>query len=88
MQEHHRSMRATEWQASPRHVRVFHGSTSTVLDWQNIAAARRIILDHPEVQISGITLDESDLNAMWAEMVTARQEQLEDFKADQSMGLA
>ena len=79
-------MRAVEWIASPRQVRVFHGEDSTVLDRPDIDAAKRQMHEHPEVVINGITLDESDIDSMRAAMTDAYQQQMQDWRAELSMG--
>lgn len=77
--------RPVEWRASPHHVRVFH-ETSTVISRDRLDRAKARMVDTPEVTISGITLDEADVDAMRAAMTESYQEQMADFRADMSMG--
>ena len=79
-------MKAREWQASPRYVRVFHGSGSTVIDRVDIDQAKRLLLDHPMVVVGGFELDESDVDSMRAAMTEQWQIQMADYRAEQSMG--
>lgn len=81
-------LRAREWMASPRHVRVFHGATSTVIDRDVIDAAKREVMRDDclgEVTVAGLVLDESDIDAMRAGMTRARQRQMEDARIDDSL---
>lgn len=79
-------MRPDEWQASPRHVRVFHGATSTVLERVQLDAAKRLVVDTSPVTVSGVALDESDIDAMRKAMTERYQAHMADLAIERSMG--
>lgn len=82
-------MRATQWQASPRFVRVFL-TGSVVLDRDALDAAKTQIEDPDTfgqtITVNGIELDEQDIADMRAAMTAAYQQQMQDWRAELSMG--
>lgn len=75
-------MRPVEWQASPRHVRVFHGGSSTVIDRVELDSAARLFHRVPDVMIQGFTFDEQTVLDMRSAMSDAYFDRMQDMRMD------